>query len=295
MKNCFLTYIKNRFQPIFFIPVILIFYLNFYLFSEIYGENITLSLKTLFGFIIAFLVFFHIRILDDMKDAKQNDSYKKNKLKKYLIITLFLELITGIFLGINSFLFYLIIILFSFGIFYDFSIKKILTKNILLNNFTHQILIILLGIYIFTINHNDILKLDHTYLIFTFNMYIVFALFEFARKIKKEGSKDYEKSYTYLFGRTRFTILITILLLITGLLTIFSLNNITDTMIFQSILLIILTLTTISSIIYAKKYVKEKTLKKIYFLYLFLTLLFIILANIIYKNIIFKTDVLVII
>lgn len=287
MKNNFLGYIKNRFSPLQFIPIILIFYLSFHLFSEISEKTITISLETLIGFIIVYLIFFHIRLLDDIKD------YKKTILKKYLIIVILLEIILAILLGLNSLLFYTAILLFSIGIFHDFFIKKILTKNILINNFTHQLIIIILGLFIFIINNKEILKINYTYLLFTFNMYLIFAFFEFTRKIKNIKDKDYKKSYNYMFGKKKFSLLIILLTFLTGSLTIFTFLK---SIYIPAIIIIegfIAIFTIVLTLYYLKKHIKEKTLKKICFLYLLLTLLFIIFTNIILKNIIFKTGFLV--
>lgn len=293
MENNFLRYIKKRFQPIFFIPITLIFYLSFHLFSEINKTDITISIETLFGFLIVFLIFFHIRLFDDIKDYKKTDPYKKTSLKKYLITAIFLEIVLSIFLGLSVLIFYIILLLFSIGIFYDFFIKKILTRNILINNFTHQILIILIGIFIFIINYKDILKIDHNYLIFTLNLYLIFAFFEFTRKIKNKKDKDYKKSYNYIFGKNKFSLILITLTFFTCFLTIFSFLKtiyITNLLVIE---IIIATIAIISIIYYLKKTIKEKTLKKICFLYLLLTLLIIIFTNIILKNIIFKTGLLV--
>ena len=293
MKNNFLGYIKNRFSPLQFIPIILIFYLSFHLFSEISEKTITISLETLIGFIIVYLIFFHIRLLDDIKDYKKTDPYKKTILKKYLIIVILLEIILAILLGLNSLLFYTAILLLSIGIFYDFFIKKILTKNILINNFTHQLIIIILGLFIFIINNKEILKINYTYLLFTFNMYLIFAFFEFTRKIKNIKDKDYKKSYNYMFGKKKFSLLIILLTFLTGSLTIFTFLK---SIYIPAIIIIegfIAIFTIVLTLYYLKKHIKEKTLKKICFLYLLLTLLFIIFTNIILKNIIFKTGFLV--
>jgi len=286
MKNNLSKYIKKRFSPLFFVPITLVFYLSFYLYSETNNDDIALSITTLIGFLIVFLIFFHIRILDDIKDYKE-EVYNKESLKKYLIAIIILEILLSTLLGANILAIYLILLLFSAGIFYDFFIRRFLTKNLLLKNFTHQTMIILIGVFIFLINHKNILKIDYYYILFCFNMFFIFALFEFTRKIKDKKEEESNKSYNNIFGKKNFSILIITMIALICFLTIISFEEINYfiILVFESIISLILIATTV---LYLRNKIKEKVLKKACFLFLLLTLLMIIFTIIYTKDISFE-------
>ena len=293
------TYLKQRFPLSMYIPIVLLFFVTFYVSASVVDSRLVVSIRTLIGFFIVFLLFFHIRLFDDIKDYQKDLSRDVKrvldiqKLKQYLIVALMLESICSFILGFQVFLFYLILLVFTIGIFYDFFIRKWLNEYVLVFNFTHQFFIVLLGMFIFFLYHQSIVKISLIYWIFLFDMYLVFALFEFTRKLKKEVKSMGQRSYITIFGKTRFTILLSLLTLAVGISTFLITMIITNGLILPIFEIVVMLLTLSTIILYNLGRVNPKHVKIACFIFMLVTLLVIIVSAVIVSPVIFERGELV--
>ena len=285
-----IRYLKNRFSIFAFLPVILMFYLTIYLYLDSFEESIKISLKNFLGFCIILLVFFNIRVLDDLKDKIKDFDFKN--LKTYLSISIILQIIIILIIDYKLLLIYLIVLIYSILIYYDFLVNKLFSKHIILRNFIHQILIILIGLFVYYLIFEKIIFQNILIIIFLVDMYLIFALFEFTRKIKKKESKDFDASYLSILGKNKFCASV---LSITMLIIVFTTYLILDS---NLILLVtfglISTITILSILYYITNKSKEKILKISLFLFMLITLLTIIIYSILKTNVVFNIQNLVI-
>jgi 4-hydroxybenzoate polyprenyltransferase len=255
------------------------------------------SFRTLLGFLTVFLIFFHLRLFDDLKDYDKDRSrfpdrllskelITVNQIKYVSVLIIGLETIFSSILGLQAILFYLIVLFYSILMYFEFFIKDRLKKNVLVYNFSHQILIVLMGIYIYVVYHSAIQTINVIYLCFLLNMFLIFALFEFTRKIKHEKDPHFDLSYIYNFGRRKFSILITSLLFIVTALSIFTITSVTTNPIFYLLQILVALCTFVLSILYVKESsrVSYKTIKISYSVFMLLILLIFIISILISKQ-----------
>lgn len=289
----FLNYIKNRFPLQLYIPIIILFYIVFYTYAGFFDSKIIFSLRTIIGFFILFFLFLKIRILDDIKD-KELKTNNLDILKKYFLILTVVQLTLSASLGITPLFLYILITIFSIGIFYDFNLKNFFLEHKIISNLIHQLLIIIIGFFVYTIYYNHLYPVEVLYVLLILNMYIVFAMFEIVRKIKiDELIKNY-KTYKNILGRTKFSLLLFIFVLSIGVLTVFNILETTENYFFITIEAIITFIVLFSLIGYDFEKIKDKHLKIICFLFMLTTLLTIIISNINSKGLLFQSGLMVI-
>lgn len=171
-------------------------------------------------FIVAFLQFLMVRIIDEFKDYEEDCKYrpyrpvprgliKLKELKILFIICVILQLLItlwinprGIFLLISVWLFFLIM---SKGFF----IKKFLDKHILIEVVLDELLLPLLILYlssfIYYVDYSNIWKL-------LLMGYIISWIVEIARKVRcKEDEETGVKTYTAVFGIKRAMLILCVL------------------------------------------------------------------------------------
>jgi len=297
LKANFISYLKERFPLSFHLPIILLFYLAIYLFASLHSTNIIFSIRTLLGFLTVFLIFFHLRLFDDLKDYYKDRSrfpdrllskevITVNQIKYASLIVIGLEITFSSLMGFQTFLLYLGTLSYSILMYFEFFIKDKLKKNILVYNFSHQFLIILIGLYIYTVYHSTIEAINILYLAFLINMFLIFAMFEFIRKIKDEKDPHFDLSYVYIFGRKKFSIIIFSLLCIITTLSLFTLTSITTNPVLYLLQIFIVFCLFILSILYAKRSSKVscKTIKISYSVFMLLILLLIVVPILVLKH-----------
>lgn len=295
-----LNYIQKRFPLNIHLPIILLFYMTLYLFAAVNQENILISLRTLLGFITVFLTFLHIRLLDDIKDYQQDKNQHPKRplskgkirlktIKEIAIATIGIEFLINLLLGLHTFLLYLSVLAYSGFIYTEYFSKDKLQNHLLISNFSHQLIIILLGFYVYTIHNSTITTISLSYIYFIVAIYLLFALFEFTRKIKDKKNPDYSLSYNYQLGRKKFSFLLIPLIIAIYLLYILSLQHVTTHILLFIIPLIFTGIALTVTVLYSRKNKKINTqmIKTTYILFILLILLGYLSSTILTKQILF--------
>lgn len=216
----FLKYIKERFPLSANIPVIFIFNITLYMGAGITENEIIFSNKAIPGFIAIFLVFFHLRLFDDLKDYsidKKINLLTKKQIKIFAFFVILAEIILVLMLGIIPLFFYLIVLLFSILMLYEFFIGEKLEKNVFLYNISHQIIVIFIGIYIYSFYYKRYKIEEPIFFLYLLLMLSILSIFEFIRKIKNKNDEDYKKSYEFKVGKVKFTIYTAIFTVLIGI------------------------------------------------------------------------------
>ena len=291
MNNTFFRYIKERFPLSFNIPIIFILNVTIYMAAGITENEIIFSTTVIPGFIAIFLVFFHLRLFDDLKDySKDKKTYimTQKQIKYLAFFAILLEIILVLFLGLITLFFYLIVLLYSILMLYEFFLSEKLTKNILLYNLTHQIIIIFIGIYVYSFYYKTY-KIDKPiFFLFLILILIILSMFELIRKIKSKCEKDYERSYEYKIGKPRFTVYTTMLVILSGIssfiILLYTIQNQISAIIQVFVTLLILIFLTISYVKSEK--ITNKLIKKALAIYVLCIILILDLTILFSKDVI---------
>ena len=127
----FYQYLNKRFPLTSHLPLIFLFYLSIYLFAHIEDPSILFSIKSILGFLTIFLIFLHLRFFDDLKDYNKDKDHfpdrplstgliTPNQIKQAYIITIVCELFLSALISIQTFLLYLVVLVYSILIYFDF-------------------------------------------------------------------------------------------------------------------------------------------------------------------------------
>ncbi len=211
----FYLYLKERFPPFLYFIFILLFFFSIYLSTE----PAKFSCFTILGFLTVFLVFLHLRLMDEIKDFEEDKLYFPDRpvqrglislkeIKVVLLITIFAEILLNMFLSLKIFISFLFVLFYSFLMFFEFFLKKILRKNILYYSLPHLLIIPLLAFYIFQYNP-DFALAPHSLLLLIF-VYSSGLCLEISRKLTLPSSHlPPFYSYTHAIGfKNAFLILI---------------------------------------------------------------------------------------
>lgn len=215
-----IAFIKERFNPAQYIPMIFAFVLANGLYIS-KAENLDWSpwrFALVFFMILSF--FFRMRLFDEIKDyevdLKINPTrplargiLKIPQVKTAIFILLLFELVTAAYLGMWPFIVHTLAIAYSLLMYEEFFIGDFLRPHLTTYAISHTFVSILLGISS-AVALNDFDPTDiHAYHLTFFAMnWAIFNLFEFARKTfaKNEEKKD-SPSYSSLFGPRRAYVL----------------------------------------------------------------------------------------
>ena len=184
----------------------------------VYGKYQVVNLIIMF--VVAFLQFFMVRIIDEFKDYEEDCKYRPyrpvprglitlKELKVVFIICAILQVAITFFVNSKGILALLIMWEFFAIMSKGFFIKKFLDKHILCEVFLDELLMPLLVLYLSTFvcksGGFNIIKL----LILS---YIVSWIVEIARKVRsKEDEEEGVKTYTKVLGIKKAMILLTLL------------------------------------------------------------------------------------
>ncbi len=170
-------------------------------------------------FIVAFLQFLMVRIIDEFKDYEEDCKFrpyrpvprgliKLNELKILFIICVILQFTLTLKFNKNGIL-YLIILWIYFAIMSkDFFIKKVIDKHILIGVFLDELLMPILVIYL-----SSFMDISYTEIKMLLLMsYFISWIVEIARKIRcKEEEEKGVKTYTAILGIKKATLLLWLL------------------------------------------------------------------------------------
>lgn len=171
-------------------------------------------------FIVAFLQFLMVRIIDEFKDYEEDCKYRAyrpvprglitlKELKVLFIICGILQLLITLWINPKGTFLLIVVWIFFFIMSKSFFIKKFLDKHILIEVFLDELLLPLLMLYlssfIYYIDFSNICKL-------LFMGYIVSWIVEVARKVRcKEDEENGVKTYTAVFGIKKAMLILFIL------------------------------------------------------------------------------------
>lgn len=290
MSSNLFIYLKERFPLTINIPIIFIFNITLYMGAGITENKIIFSNTVLPGFITIFLIFFHLRLFDDLKDYSEDKTHimTQKQIKYLAFFTILLEVILVLMVGIISLLFYLLILVYSILMLYEFFIGEKLAKKILVYNLSHQFIIVFIGFYIYSLYYNIYVIDRPVFFVYLLLMFSSLSIFEIIRKIKNKDEEDYKKSYEYLFGKTNFVINTVMFALLVGIasfvILFYTLKN-QMSAIFQIIITFLILVVLLK---YSKKSsrITNSLLKKITVVYLLSSILLLDLTILVSRDII---------
>ena len=170
-------------------------------------------------FVVAFLQFLMVRIIDEFKDYDEDKKYrpyrpvprgliKLQELRVLFVICVLIQLILTLIVNPFSFIFLLVLWIVFILMTKGFFIKKVLDKHILLEVAFDEIMLPVMILYLASFIKIDMSILWRLLLL----SYVVSWIIEIARKVRcKKDEEKGVKTYTAVFGIPKATILLSIL------------------------------------------------------------------------------------
>ncbi len=205
------TFVKERFEPV--SHTIMIFAFASANAAMAYAVNpFDISARPLYlfgGFTLIWLVFFHMRLFDDIKDYETDRLVNKerplprgvltiNEFGAGILICIIAEIALSAALGFKIFSTYALVLAFTLIMRQEFFIGDWMRPKMELYAATHTFSASMLGLLIYSIlNNADITVIPAAYLLVALGNWFVFNVFEFGRKtfsIKEE--RDGVDSYS---------------------------------------------------------------------------------------------------
>ncbi|MBF0117795.1 MAG: hypothetical protein HQK79_03110 [Desulfobacterales bacterium] len=209
-------YSKERF-PI--VPALLysgsLYYLSYFFPSLLPSSEPPQIFSSILGWIVLFFTILHLRIFDEHKDYKKDKIAHPDRmlsrgiitlqdLRKLLFVVLFLEALISIYLGIELFFIWLLILLWSILMFFEFFAPEFLNRRIVLYLISHQIIVPIICLFGF-LQRIKLLEIFNANLIYIFIFFIGVMCntitYEIARKTwSKDREHEHADSYTKFWG-----------------------------------------------------------------------------------------------
>ena len=180
-------------------------------------------------FVVAFLQFLMVRIIDEFKDYEEDKKYrpyrpvprgliKLKELRTLFVICIIIQFALTLIVNPFSLIFLLVLWIMFILMTKSFFMKKIVDKHILLEVALDEILLPTLMLYL-----SSFIKLDITILWRLLLLsYVVSWIIEIARKVRcKKDEEKGVKTYTAVFGIQKATLLLSVLELILTILRLF--------------------------------------------------------------------------
>ena len=180
-------------------------------------------------FVVAFLQFLMVRIIDEFKDYEEDKKYrpyrpvprgliKLKELRTLFVICIIIQFALTLIMNPFSLIFLLVLWIMFILMTKSFFMKKLVDKHILLEVALDEILLPTLMLYL-----SSFIKLDITILWRLLLLsYVVSWIIEIARKVRcKKDEEKGVKTYTAVFGIPKATILLSALELILTILRLF--------------------------------------------------------------------------
>ena len=180
-------------------------------------------------FVVAFLQFLMVRIIDEFKDYEEDKKYrpyrpvprgliKLKELRTLFVICIIIQFALTLIMNPFSLIFLLVLWIMFILMTKSFFMKKLVDKHILLEVALDEILLPVLMLYL-----TSFIKLDITILWRLLLLsYVVSWIIEIARKVRcKKDEEKGVKTYTAVFGIPKATILLSALELILTILRLF--------------------------------------------------------------------------
>lgn len=170
-------------------------------------------------FVVAFLQFLMVRIIDEFKDYDEDKKYrpyrpvprgliKLQELRVLFVICVLIQLILTLIVNPFSFIFLIVLWIVFILMTKGFFIKKVLDKHILLEVAFDEIMLPVMILYLASFIKIDMSILWRLLLL----SYVVSWIIEIARKVRcKKDEEKGVKTYTAVFGIPKATILLSVL------------------------------------------------------------------------------------
>ncbi len=208
-----LTFTKERFKPLEYLPLIIFFVGVNYLYARNLSGSILSPLAILILGICGFFFFFRMRLFDEIKDYDidlvinpkrplARGLISVSEVKKVILGVIATELLLISNLGILPFLFYMAAILYSLLMYEEFFIGDWLRPKLTTYAISHTIVVSLLGFALMScVLGFTITNFSWNVLLFLLSHWFIFNLFEFARKTfdvseERENVASYSKIFT---------------------------------------------------------------------------------------------------
>lgn len=203
------VFIKERFNPITNTPVILAYFASNVLFLFIcYGKSVA-WFPLFSGFLLVWLIFFHMRLFDDIKDYETDRLYNKERplprglitIKEYGAVTLIciiLEIVIALWFGQEVFSTYTLVLSFTLLMRQEFFIGEWLRPRMELYAASHTLSAFLMGVLIISLASGKMIwQMPISAVLFSLGSWFVFNVFEFGRKtFSKEEEREGIDSYS---------------------------------------------------------------------------------------------------
>ncbi len=208
-----IQYQKERFPVLQYILLIFFFYYGFYGISKHFkGSKLTFTMESVIGAITVLLIFFQLRLFDEIKDNEIDSKYMPERavprglisLKEImimLIVVTIMMFLLNLFFGLSNLIVFTLMELYIFLMGKEFFMSEQLKKNRLIYASLHMVAMSWIGFYVIqqAVGVSS-LRLQHILLIII--SYITGFTMEIARKTEapqneREGVDTYSKLVGY--------------------------------------------------------------------------------------------------
>lgn len=214
-----LQFIKERFNPLVYSAMILVFLGAHYAVSSSFLKPETsFDLEKavyLSPLVLAvFLFFFKLRLFDEVKDMESDAVHhperplprgllRKNDILGAVFLIIVLEILLFSFYGLRALTSMIIAIGYSLAMYKEFFIKKWLRARLTTYAITHTFIVVFISTAVFSALLNEsLIKLPTRLLSFSIGGWFLFTIFEFGRKtFAQQEEKEGIDSYSKTFGR----------------------------------------------------------------------------------------------
>ena len=209
-----LSFIQERFPPLKHIPLILCFFgANAFIALCSFPLALEMRWKWILSFFVVLLIFFRLRIFDEIKDYKTDLLIHKERplarglislsnAKRMAFSLILIELILSLIVGAPAFLGACLVSFYSLLMYKEFFIGFWLSTKLATYAITHTIISSLLSLFIFSaVTGLNIWEAPFSFLLFSLANWMLFNVFEFGRKTFGRGEEKEEvDSYSKNFG-----------------------------------------------------------------------------------------------
>ena len=212
------AFVKERFPFSSYFPLILFYFTgNAFIAVNVTGQTIKgKNIEEILGFIVIFLIFFHLRIFDDIKDSRNDrNAHPDRPLARGLISApeaklaaaglISAEIIIASLIGLPAFFAVCCTAVYSLIMYKEFFIGKWLRPRLATYALSHTLVSCLMSLFIFSaVTGNQFWRIPKEYGIFVLSNWLIFNIFEFGRKtFGKEEESDLIDSYSKRLGPLR--------------------------------------------------------------------------------------------
>jgi 4-hydroxybenzoate polyprenyltransferase len=210
-------FLKTRFPLYEHMPVIFLYYMaNAMVAERLHDISPTINREVLLGFFVVLLVFFHLRLFDDMKDYGYDREVNGERplalgvislreAKGAAAVLILAELVLGRMIGPAAFQTLCGVIIYSVMMYKEFFIGKWLRPRLATYALTHTLIASFIALFIAsTVTARLVWGINPAFGWFVLTNWFLFNIFEFARKtMAQEEEREGVASYSQIFGPFR--------------------------------------------------------------------------------------------